>query len=806
MKRTVLMMGAFVAGTASAAELARDGVAGMPICHLASEGSPVAFEYKPYPKRTEIDRFFDSALMDLGKYLSRMTGGAFAYQAVTNATEVPAKAIVVGELAKQLGVAVSASEKGMDAFRREVRGDRVYLVGNGRTGSIYAVNDFLFSLGVDWLMPGEQNDIVPSRRTISLKDEVVESAPDFSLRSMQNSGGGDPRLHAAFKQWLVRHKGRFLGWPRTEDEIWTMHTAAWHKFRDKKWDPWYEKHPEIAALAEQMDGTKKRRRYQLNTHSPHAVEMVAEAVREAFAKNKWPKDRHVIFDMTPGDGSGFDVSDESLGPRYRYRDALSGMLGQSEAVFEFLNKVRDRVKDEFPNLRPWAFSYDIYSDCPKNVRPDTNTCVTIADIGHSRRHGACDAAVAPSRAYYLKQLKEWAASGCEISFWNYNNNLADGVLPFTRLRIIGEDWPLYKKFGFSGMFQNECGRCLSSAAAHNYLQVRILWDVSLDWRKVTEEFCRKAYGDGWREMYDYYIYLTEVYRKNGDETGSFFGSGRLFSRQDYAKLRDWVETARAKAKDDGERYRVGLCSYAVEQLGRFLEADAAIKDYRFADASNTVARMIAVTEAKTKEDPWCCHYDEKVYLKCRIADFVDSAVRHSSGANRMVARLPERMRVMIDPDGNGEDMNFASPLIDDREFPEFSTYLSTACRQGLVAYRHGDLWYRTRIRLPKTELKAGEGVGLLLGGFDNRATVFVNGVKAGTAIGLGEPAAFDVTDYLRKDGGEDTFVIRVRRDRNWEVMTAGLIYPGFFFVGPRVPPQSDAAAGDFELVLPGNVK
>ena len=63
-------------------------------------------------------------------------------------------------------------------------------------------------------------------------------------------------------------------------------------------------------------------------------------------------------------------------------------------------------------------------------------------------------------------------------------------------------------------------------------------------------------------------------------------------------------------------------------------------------------------------------------------------------------------------------------------------------------------------------------------------------------------AQFDVTDYLAKDGAENTVVICITRRSNSESLTGGILFPGWFFAGPRVPKSADAP-DDFKIILPG---
>ena len=189
-----------------------------------------------------------------------------------------------------------------------------------------------------------------------------------------------------------------------------------------------------------------------------------------------------------------------------------------------------------------------------------------------------------------------------------------------------------------------------------------------------------------------------------------------------------------------------------------------------------------------------------------LRTFADAALKYSTpstnGAWRIVAKVPDRLKVQVNPQFNGELLNLQSPLLDDRDFPEVPTWSSTPSATGLVTLRSGELWYRFRFKTPEAGLADGEGFGLFLGGFDHVATVYVNGAKAGTASGFAKPAVFDLTGRLAPAGGENLAAICITRRQNAEAMTGGILYPCFIFAGPRVQPAV-GADDNFKIILPG---
>ncbi|MFV0415853.1 MAG: sugar-binding domain-containing protein, partial [Chthoniobacterales bacterium] len=127
-------------------------------------------------------------------------------------------------------------------------------------------------------------------------------------------------------------------------------------------------------------------------------------------------------------------------------------------------------------------------------------------------------------------------------------------------------------------------------------------------------------------------------------------------------------------------------------------------------------------------------------------------------------------------------------------------YSSNWDAQGLGFYREGAVWYRTRIDLPA--LDSGQGMGLFLGGFDDRAEVWLNGKYVGdSGRKFSRPAVFDLTEFVSTD--KNLLVIKISRLSNInEALTGGLLRPVFVFSGPRIESGKETPKSN-ERVLPG---
>ena len=810
-----------LAGPADEVCLVKNGSPAAKIYVAADDPAPAEWRWDEQPEggkprripvltRDEsLRQYFANALFDLRRVIEQSSGAELEFVTVSHPEEIKGPAIVVGSLARACGIRPSVTNDLGEAFALRTKGARLYLSGQGIVGDTYAIYAFLNAMGCDWVMPDLLGEVVPEKKTW-IADIDREEKPSFAVRGPWLTGGHRPSQHVRveYEKWQLRTRQQprpiMVGFQYNEGRL----DWPYHQLKAKRNDAWFAAHPDCQAAVSDGKGGFKFNRHQLNTTSPSAVEFEVENIRRIWKKNGWKADESHILRWGPADGNGFDETAASLGIVRGRRDAVSGEWDETDVVFGFMRKVLDAARKEFPNVTLATLVYNNYADFPS--RPEwiegPGLQFTIADITHSRYHGAMDAATSPSRAYYRNVVEQWAKHARRVSFYHYNWNLADAVLPYSRLKIIGRDMPWEHSLGVRG-YEDEQLQGESYCAAHDWVQAQLMWNVKQDWRTATETFCRKAYGRGWKPMLEFWLYISDKIAEAGDETGSFFAARRIWSRADAAKLLGWLETAETAGDNARDRRRVRVARHSVDQLVRYLDFAEAYARHDFAAAEAAVRKMCAAIDEEMSGDyPQTTNIWGAQLAKALMLKFAEGAVLYSgSGTNsayRMIGRLPERMKLQFNPQFNGEKMNLQSPLLNDSEFPEVPTWTTTASAIGLGTVRSGELWYRAKVVLPEVALADGEGVGLFLGGFDCEATVYVNGARVGRKGGFAQPAVFDVTPYLSRAGGGDSIVLCIARKKNCESLTGGILYPCFFFAGPRIP-QGDDVEDPSKIVLPG---
>ena len=66
------------------------------------------------------------------------------------------------------------------------------------------------------------------------------------------------------------------------------------------------------------------------------------------------------------------------------------------------------------------------------------------------------------------------------------------MLPYTKLKIWGQDLPYYYNLGVKGVY-NEHVKSWAITGASDYLEVKMLWNVNSDWRKVLKKLLSKGF-------------------------------------------------------------------------------------------------------------------------------------------------------------------------------------------------------------------------------------------------------------------------------------------------------------------------
>lgn len=784
----------------TAVDLTRDGKPLAKVYVHPEDVRPVEVMVKKKP--TQQPNALSKAIGDLNYHLEQMSGAALEVVETSDVSKVEKPAVVMGRLATELGAKPKTTEW-QEGFHILTKDGRVLIAGERLEAVPYGIYALLNQLGCDWLLPGKLGEVIPKTATVTVATTDITSAPDFGLRWMWIGGGVKwmtPEIRAEFELWRTRQRMGHAHEFRHRINEAHMWQAVIAKYKEE-----FEKNPEMLALVKNPDGTYERKGPQIETANPKTVELVVRYLKEKFEENNWPKDEKVTLAVGPADGLDYSESPESLAAGVDRVEPVIGSKDVTDLVVKLANDVLDQMGEEYPNLTLGFYVYSVHGEFPARYKPHPRIYPIFAPIAYSRLHSTNDPH-SKTRAYYRTIVDQWAAlakeQGNKLMVYEYNWNLADNMLPFTRLRTIAEDLQFYHSIGVFGITMQAI-KAWAANAPHDFVYAKMLWDVSLDWKTLLREYCEKAFGPAAGPMERYYLRLADTQQTAGQEAGSYFSAPLIFDADFMKAARADIDAALAvKGLDDNQRGRLQGAVYAFKMLEIYLGWNEAMNTFDFVKADELGKAMQANYDEMLAFNNHFTGREPGIYITRLLLNSSREALKYASDPYRIIYRLPDELPTLLDPSNSGARMNLFGPKINDSGWIRTKTYSSTWDAQGLTFYRQGSVWYRTRFEV-KDDLK-GQGIGLLLSAFEDEALVWVNGKFVGTSgIKYPQPHAFDLTDAIAF-GKENLLTIQVRRNSTAnELGLGGILRPGFVFAGPRLEPEKPADDGTQKRVLPG---
>jgi hypothetical protein len=741
------------------------------------------------------NQILTSAVYDLNYHLKKISGAELEIVISSDPKEIQMPAIVIGKLATRFGIEPTQKSELKETFRLKTSKGILFISGESPVACAYGIYELLSQLGCDWVMPGEIGEIIPKRNDISISEIDVEQSPSFSLRCPWYSGHRTQQCRDEFDRWKIRHKEQIRKWHPSI----MLGGHVWGALV-KKYAEQFKKNPEMLALVRKPNGSMERQGPQIETTNPEVLDLFAQYIRDMFKKNKWPDDKKVCIGVGPADGGGFSESVESLIAGAGKVDPISGRPDITDLQVLLCNQLLKNLEPEFPNLHLGFYLYSSHADYPVRYVPDKRLTIVIADITYSRFHGLSDRN-SKTRSYYRKVIEKWGRlyhkQGNNIFFRGYNWNLAENFLPYTKLKIWGEDIPYYKDMGVIG-FYNECSTAWSVLGPSDYLEAKLTWNVNLDWKEVLKKYCHNAFGKGGPFLEEYYLMLAEQQSKSGQEAGSYHAFSLIYDNDFIKKASLLFDEAEKNSEKTYEKQRVKFARIPLEMLKRYLDFRNAYCSFDFSAAKIKFESMKNELSRYRDINPNLVSQSSIRYLDRFYGKFIEEAAKYSTKKYKIAYRLPDRLKTSFDSNNCGQDMGFFNRDINDKDYITTSTFLSTWDAQGLMGYRSGSAWYRIHFTLPVDQEEKSHG--LFIGGTDSIVRVWCNNKYIGEGQGFAKPFVFDLTGLIEKN--ENLIAIQVQRFGNSEIGVGGLIYPAFIFTGPRLKHRAPKKE-KLERLLPG---
>ena len=448
---------------------------------------------------------------DFTNLLTRATGVEF--KVARNSRRPAAKRIF-------FGIAPAGSESLPDQVRRvAVIGDDLYLYGGGANGTRYAVYDFLVNdLGYRFFdarggmrVPDARNFSMPRtdrRRRHDFAERYISiwgrfTVPESSMFVYRHGLNGKiaqllkrDKLGEALNDYDIPHPGdaslvHYL--PRNSKAS----TIGWINKLDENLE---KTHPEYFTL---NDKGKRIFDHQRCLSNPGARALVEERVLEQMRRVK----EGTIFDLSAGDTSGgFCHCPECRSLEEKYGTPAGPLL---DVFMELCPKAAAR----FPGkaLMTLVYRKNQTQRPPKNLAamPD-NFVAHFAPIDDDFSKDWTH----PNNADTLADLKEWTRLCKRTLMWYYPNPYGEYVTPpFGNVERLVNDIRTMKDAGVTGVtFEHNVGvtEMTGFTELQSYIMLRLFDDVTLDWRKLADEFLEFEYGAAAAGVKAYWQELEEL--------------------------------------------------------------------------------------------------------------------------------------------------------------------------------------------------------------------------------------------------------------------------------------------------------
>lgn len=169
---------------------------------------------------------------------------------------------------------------------------------------------------------------------------------------------------------------------------------------------------------------------------------------------------------------------------------------QMAALMLLINKVAERVEQEYPGKKVGVLAYWPTRKPPKTITCRENVSVMYCPIEISQVHEVPDDGCAENiRA--AEELKRWMEICNDVYVWEYSANFEEFQVPFPNLRVMGQHLRFYAATGVEGVFCQASAETASSEFAdlRAYVLTNVLWDPSRDPDALREEFISLYYGE-----------------------------------------------------------------------------------------------------------------------------------------------------------------------------------------------------------------------------------------------------------------------------------------------------------------------
>ena len=682
------------------------------------------------------------AARDLSDAIQQMSGAKVEVKQVDEASQIPAgPAIVLGDLAAELGARPTRSSLWKDSMRTVIGNGRILVGGESDIAVNCAVMDLLYEQGVRFFLPadipGNIGEIMPQKKTLSWSDRDHERHPFIRARRVWGHNMGPADLGAKARshpQWIRRTGGA------SPLDINVSHAWAGLIPQDVQ-----QAKPELFGIKAYDEDGQPIRSGQFCVSHPEVVDLVSKTLIERFRQDP----ARLSQSISPNDGGGQCICFrcQALDPP-NYLEPSSARPAISDRYIYFYNQLAERVAREFPDRFLAFFVYSDYSRAPvKFTQLHPLLLPVFAPIRYSRIHSMfnplCEENI---RLRHEIELYTQYAQHC--GYYGYNYNLAETIMPFSKISIYSEDLPFLAKQGLAYVSLESLGNW-NSNGPHIYLSSRYIYSGE-DPRAIMEDYYQKLCGAAAGAVRAYWEAVDAAYRQADIHSGSFYGIEQIMTPERLASLQQLLSKAATAAVTPREKAVVALFQSGLDQGLLEIEMINALNGFEFRRAKAARDRLVALN-SQLENDRIVSIYPNR-YLAWFLDHVIHAAVAVLDSGARIAVRFPNTWLYRADHYNVGVEEEWFDPSHGDSKWLPVKTWGAPS----LYSQGHGDWkgyqWFKVAVEVPA---EGAANLMLWFGANDGSTRLWVNG----------RPVTF-VTKEEGKDG-KATIRQNLEMNKSW---------------------------------------
>jgi len=465
------------------------------------------------------------AAKELSKYLKQISGANFIVSEKATPNKVN---IYVGQTStvKKLISNFNWDTLKTDGILIKSIGNNVILAGDRPRGTIYAVYEFLDVVyGVKFY--AADCEVVPKKAKLLLpkKLDIVYKTPfikrDLYSEDLVNEVYFKPKIKINGDNWAKALPEELGG----SEKMGTGHSFT---IDIVSADKYFASNPNLFALRNGV-----RVKDQLCLTNPDTLKV---AINDVIDKIESKKEEYISLGENDNDKQC--MCDNCVALRNKEG-------GQAGVVIAFANKIINEVGNKYPNVKFSTLAYWHTDLPPKDEIPSKDLLIIWGRLDRHHAKG-------PSEDY-SNTLRKWCEISGKVYVWDYYANFGNFLIPHPNYFTCGEYYKLYKDIGVKGLFvQNPFGSLTDFLQMRTWVQAKLAWNPDQDVNELTKEFCNAYYKDAGPILYEYIVFMTDIFKKNPNKWLGCYDkdTNGWLTYEDTVKATKMLENAIDKVKDD----------------------------------------------------------------------------------------------------------------------------------------------------------------------------------------------------------------------------------------------------------------